>query len=396
MAEASTRELLDACVHCGFCLPACPTYDLWGQEQDSPRGRIMLMDLVERGELPMDESVALHVDRCLGCLACVPACPSGVRYDLLIERTRAKRRVEAPMTPRHRSVDTLVSNLFTRPKLLRALSLPLALGIRPLPLAPRVSLGDLRAGPPRYTPARGQQKQSAALLEGCVQSVYFGKVNEAAVTALAADGCACSVPGGQGCCGALALHNGRDHQAREMAQATVETFAGYERVVVTAAGCGSAMKGYGELLGTEEARRFSESVRDVTELLAELGPRAERAPRPATRVVYQDACHLNHGQGISAQPRALLEGIPGIELVEISNPGMCCGSAGVYNLTQPAAAKELGLRKARTILEAEPDVIATANPGCALQLAASLRDLGRGDIPIVHPAELVAEAVTQP
>ena len=154
--RSRTRELLDACVHCGFCLPACPTYDLWGQEQDSPRGRIMLMDLVERGELPMDDSVALHIDRCLGCLACVPACPSGVRYDLLIERTRAKRRVEAPVSPaKPRGRHARLSAVFTRPRLLRALSLPLAAGIRPMALAPRVSLSDLRARPPRYTPARG-------------------------------------------------------------------------------------------------------------------------------------------------------------------------------------------------------------------------------------------------
>lgn len=394
MAEASTRELLDACVHCGFCLPACPTYDLWGQEQDSPRGRILLMDMVERGELPMDDSVAVHIDRCLGCLACVPACPSGVRYDLLIERTRAKRRVEAPQSPRNRAIDVLTSAVFTRPRLLRAAALPLAAGIRPMALAPRVSIGDLRARPPRYTPARGPQKQSAALLEGCVQSVFFGRVNDAAVKALAADGCECSVPAGQGCCGALALHSGRDAEARRRARETVATFTGYERVVVTAAGCGSAMKGYGELLGTPEAHAFSAAVRDVNELLVELGPGVARAPRPPTRVVYQDACHLNHGQGVSSQPRELLSGIPGVELVEIDRPGMCCGSAGVYNLTQPDAARELGLRKARSILEAQPDVIATANPGCALQLAASLRSLGHGDIPIVHPAELVADAVS--
>ena len=256
MAESSTRELLDACVHCGFCLPACPTYDLWGQEQDSPRGRILLMDMVERGELAMDDSVAVHIDRCLGCLACVPACPSGVRYDLLIERTRARRRVEAPVTPRNRVIDALVSAVFTRPRLLRAMSLPLAAGIRPMALAPRVSLADLRARPPRYTPARGERKQSAALLEGCVQSVYFGRVNAAAVTTLAADGCECVVPQGQGCCGALALHSGREAEARRRAEEMVETFAGYERVVVTAAGCGSAMKGYGELAGHGRGAAF--------------------------------------------------------------------------------------------------------------------------------------------
>ena len=200
----------------------------------------------------------------------MPACPSGVRYDLLIERTRAKRRVEAPVSPRNRVIDAVTSALFTRPRLLRAAALPLAAGIRPMALAPRVSIGDLRAGPPRYTPARGRQKQSAALLEGCVQSVFFGRVNAASVKALAADGCECVVPPGQGCCGALALHSGRDAEARRRAQQTVETFSGYERVVVTAAGCGSAMKGYGELLGTAEAHEFSAAVRDVNELLAEL------------------------------------------------------------------------------------------------------------------------------
>jgi glycolate oxidase iron-sulfur subunit len=210
---------------------------------------------------------------------------------------------------------------------------------------------------------------------------------------LAADGCEVTVPDGQGCCGALALHSGREADARERAQQTVETFAGYERIVVTAAGCGSAMKGYGELLGTPEARAFSAAVRDVTELLAELGPRAPRQPLPAARVVYQDACHLLHGQGVAAQPRQLLEQIPGLELVEIERAGMCCGSAGTYNLTQPEAAHELGLRKARNILDAEPDIVATANPGCALQISAALRELGRDDIPIVHPAELVARSV---
>jgi glycolate oxidase iron-sulfur subunit len=317
-----------------------------------------------------------------------------VRYDLLIERARAARRVEVPVPPRGRAVDRLAFGVFMRPKLLRALSLPLAAGIRPTPLAPRVSLSDLRAAPPRYTPARGARKQSAALLEGCVQQVYFGKVNAAAVTSLAADGCEVCVPNGQGCCGALALHAGREDEAKRRAQETVETFKDFDRVVVTAAGCGSAMKGYGELLGTPEAEKFSAAVRDVTELLDELGPRAERAPRPATRVVYQDACHLNHGQGVSDPPRNLLKSIPGIELIDIDRPGMCCGSAGLYNLTQPDTARELGLRKARSILDAAPDIIATANPGCALQLSASLRKLKRGDIPIVHPVELLADSVS--
>jgi glycolate dehydrogenase iron-sulfur subunit len=393
VADASTRELVDTCVHCGFCLPACPTYTLWGDESDSPRGRIHLMGLLEAGELEWGPTAARHFDRCLGCMACVPACPSGVRYDLLIERTRAERRERAPRGAWARALDAAIFATVPRPRLLRAISWPLALGIRPFALAPRVKPADLRAAPDRTTPARGERRMTAALLEGCVQRALFGRVNRAAARALAADGCEVVVPRGQGCCGALALHAGREAEARRRAAATVAAFAGHDRVVVTAAGCGSAMKGYGELLGTEEARRFAAGVRDVTEVLAELGPTAERRPRPPTRVVYQDACHLNHAQGVAAQPRAILRAIPGVELAEIDDAGMCCGSAGIYNLVQPQAARELGERKARAILAAQPDVVATANPGCAVQLAAAFGRLGRGDVRIAHPAELVAEAV---
>ncbi len=392
---ASTRELLDTCVHCGFCLPACPTYQLWGEEMDSPRGRIHLMSLVERGELRMDAAVSAHLDRCLGCLACVPACPSGVRYDLLIQRTRVRRRHEGPRTLRERLLDAGVFALFPHPRLLRPLAWPLALGIRPLPLAPRVRPADLRAAPPALTPARGERRMRVGLLSGCVQRVFFGRVNRAAASALAAAGCEVVVPAGQGCCGALELHAGRETAARRRAERTVAAFRGCDRVVATAAGCGSALKEYGELLGTADAAALSAAARDVTELLSELGVSGTASDAPAAaagtrRVVYQDACHLAHAQGIRAQPRQLLQGLPGVELVEIADPDTCCGSAGIYNLTQPRAARELGDRKARAILSVEPDLIATGNPGCALQLAASLRRLGRGDLPIVHPVELLA------
>jgi glycolate oxidase iron-sulfur subunit len=391
---AETRELLDACVHCGFCLPACPTYTLWGDEMDSPRGRIHLMNLVDRGEIELDGTVATHFDRCLGCLACVPACPSGVRYDILIQRARAERRVRAPRSLRQRAVEGGVLALAARPRLLRALAWPLATGVRPFPLAPRVSAADLRARPARLVPARGEVRMRAALLEGCVQRVFFGRVNRAAAAVLAADGCEVAVPAGQGCCGALALHSGREDEARRHARATIAALHGYERVVVTAAGCGSAMKEYGELLETDEARAFSASVRDVTELAAELGPVAERAPRAPIRVAYQDACHLRQAQGVAAEPRALLAAIPGVELVELAGADMCCGSAGIYNLLEPATARELGARKARAVLDAAPDVLATANPGCAIQIAAALRRAGHPGLPIVHPVELVAAALT--
>jgi len=386
--SGSTRELLDACVHCGFCLPACPTYELWGEEMDSPRGRIHLMSLVEDGELALDASVARHLDRCLGCLACVPACPSGVRYDRLIERARVRRRAEAPVSLRGRLIDRAVFAVFPRPRLLRAVSWPLALGIRPTALAPRLSPSDLRAAPPALTAARGERRLSVALLSGCVQRVYFGRVNAAAADRLADRGCEVAVPRGQGCCGALHLHAGREAQGRRLAERTIAALGGHDVVVATAAGCGSAMKEYGELLGTEAALEFSSRVRDVSELLSELpAPAASPAGGPL-RVVYQDACHLNHAQGVREQPRELLRAVPGLELIEIEGADRCCGSAGIYNLTQPRAAAELGELKARAILAAGPDVIATGNPGCALQLAASLRRLGRGDLPIVHPVQL--------
>ena len=385
-----TRELLDACVHCGFCLPACPTYELWGEEMDSPRGRIQLMDMVERGEMPVAGAVATHLDRCLGCLACVPACPSGVRYDLLIERARAVRRKEAPRSLRSRAIEAALFVLVPRPRLLRALSWPLALGLRPVAMAPRVTLSDLRAAPPVLTAAAGNRRMSVALLAGCVQQVYFGRVTAAAARALADRGCEVAVPPKQGCCGALHLHGGREREARRRAEAAIEVLEGYDLVVVSAAGCGSAMKGYGDLLGTERARAFAARVRDVTELLAELpSPPLAALGSGTRRVVYQDACHLLHGQGVREQPRALLRQVPGIELVEIKDAGLCCGSAGTYNLLQPSAARELGKRKAKAILAAEPDVVATANPGCALQLGVAMRRLGRGDLPIVHPAQLL-------
>jgi glycolate oxidase iron-sulfur subunit len=319
----------------------------------------------------------------------VPACPSGVRYDRLIERAREARLERAPRGARQRLVERALLAVVPRPRLLRTLSWPLAAGVRPGSLTPRVTAADLRAAPPLLTAARGERRMSVALLSGCAQRVFFGRVNAAAAAALAARGCDVSVPAGQGCCGALHLHSGRRRDARRRAESTIAALAGSDRVVVTAAGCGSAMKEYGELLGTAAARDFAARVRDVTELLDELPAPAGPPPRPR-RVVYQDACHLLHGQGVRDQPRRLLRALPGLELVEIADAGLCCGSAGTYNLLQPRAARELGDRKARAILAAEPDMVATANPGCALQLAAALRRLGRADLAIVHPVELLA------
>ena len=413
-------ELIDDCVHCGFCLPTCPTYTLWGEEMDSPRGRIVLMKQGHEEELSAE--LVEHLDRCLGCMACVTACPSGVQYDKLIEDARAQveRNFERPSGERaHRR---LVFELFTRPGRMRALAPAAAaahrLGLPRLARRPRVRrlaprLAALMAMAPdapvrralsrlplRYEP-QGERRGSVALLQGCVQRVFFSHVNDATARVLAAEGFEVQVPRLPRCCGALPMHAGADAEARVLIKATIEELEPYETVVVNAAGCGSAMKDYGHVLRDEpgwaaRAERFAAKVRDATELLAEAGPRAERRPiTPPLRVAYHDACHLAHAQGVRAQPRELLRGIPGLELVEPAEWELCCGSAGVYNLVKPEPAAELGERKARNLLDTGADAVAAANPGCALQITAHTERLGRA-LPVLHPMELLARSITEP
>jgi glycolate oxidase iron-sulfur subunit len=268
-----------------------------------------------------------------------------------------------------------------------------------LSLAPTVTLRSLFARVPERTPARGEKRMTVGVLTGCVQRLVFPQVNAATVDVLAAEGCDVVAPADQGCCGALALHAGRLDEARAFARRTIETFerAGVERVAVNAAGCGSSMKEYGQLLAddpvwAERALAFSKRVRDVTELVAELGePRATRHPL-ALRIAYHDACHLAHAQGIRRQPRDLLQSIPGVELVPFAEQDICCGSAGIYNLVEPDAAAALGRRKVAHIDAVQPDVVATANPGCTLQMAAAARRQGR-TLVIRHPIELLAASI---
>ena len=409
-------ELIDKCVHCGFCLPSCPTYLLWGEEMDSPRGRIYLMDAGNDGRAQMTKQFVQHFDRCLGCLACVTACPSGVQYAPLIERTRAQIERGYDRAITDRVFRSLLMWFLPYKWPLRLAMLPLALfgplmraaaGWSWVParvraaisVAPPVSLPSLFANLPEQTPAVGQQRAKVAVLAGCVQKVAFGDVNNATIRVLAAEGCSVAAPARQGCCGALPLHSGHIEQARELARHNIEVFeaSGVDRIVVNAAGCGSAMKDYGELFADDPAWRdrahaFSRKVRDVSEMLVELGePRAPRSPVQA-RVVYHDACHLAHGQGVRIEPRMLLQAIPGVELLTPAEAEICCGSAGVYNLVQPEAAGQLGARKARHIAALEPDLIATANPGCILQIAASARGLGY-NWPIFHPIQLVDASI---
>jgi glycolate oxidase iron-sulfur subunit len=406
------RELIDECVHCGFCLPTCPTYGLWEEEMDSPRGRIVLMDgLVETGALS-DEMVT-HFDRCLGCMACVTACPSGVKYDRLITQTRAEVEQRGRRPRSERLLRRTVYGLFTHPRRLRALLPLIAVGdrlrgpalLRRAPLQRLRTLGELaphldprRAGrrPPAVSPARGEHRGRVALLQGCVQRAFFGDVNAATVRVLAAEGFEVHAPDGPRCCGALHYHEGDHADARELAKRTIEALEGFDAVAVNAAGCGSAMKEYDRLLAGEpawaaRAQAFTACVKDVTELLADAEPRASREPLPL-RVAYHDACHLAHAQGIRRQPRELLRSIPELELLEPEGWEICCGSAGIYNLLQPEAAAELGRRKAEALLATGAQAIAAANPGCTLQISAHLRAQGR-ELPVYHPIQLLDMAL---
>jgi glycolate oxidase iron-sulfur subunit len=412
--------LVADCVHCGFCLPSCPTYLLWGEEMDSPRGRIHLIDQGLKGAA-MTPAMVQHLDACLGCMACVTACPSGVRYDRLIEDTRAQveRRYERPQ--QQRLLRSAIFAFFPYPRRLRLALGPLKLyqasGLSRLvrrggllerisptlaameQLAPKVGR---RLRLPAVVPASGRRRARVGLLTGCVQSELFPGVNEATVRVLAAEGCEVVIPPRQGCCGALSEHVGREQEARRFARAVIDTFSatGVEHVVVNSAGCGSSMKEYADLLDDDpryaaRAAEFSGRVRDVSELLDELitehGAAAPRHPLPVT-IAYHDACHLAHAQGVRAQPRRLLRAVPGLELREIADAAICCGSAGVYNLLNPEPARELGDRKAAEVLRTGADLLVTANPGCLMQIAASARRAG-GRIGLAHTVQVLDASI---
>ncbi|MDP8959786.1 MAG: heterodisulfide reductase-related iron-sulfur binding cluster [Actinomycetota bacterium] len=409
------EDLLETCVHVGFCLPSCPTYLLWGEEMDSPRGRITLMQVAMEEGSRLTDQMVLHWDRCLGCMACVTACPAGVRYEKLIEATRTQVERNYRRPPSTRLLRRALLAVFTHPGRLRALVPLLAayrrLGlrwalrplVRPFPhlrvlesLAPAVDPRVAVRRLPELTPAVGERRGRVGLLQGCVQRVLFHQVNEATARVLAAEGFEVFAPRLPRCCGALMLHSGCEPEAVGLARQLIEVFEDCDLVVVNAAGCGSSMKDYGYVLRddpqwAEPAARFSAKVRDVTELLAE-EPLAERRPVPL-RVAYHDACHLAHAQGLRQQPRRLLAGIPGVELVEPAEWEICCGSAGIYNIFHPEAGEDLGRRKARSLLATGAEAIASANPGCTLQIRAHLEAMGER-VPIYHPVELVDHSIS--
>ncbi len=406
------KALIDECVHCGFCLPTCPTYVLFGEEMDSPRGRIYLMN---KGldEEPMNDEMVRHWDLCLGCMACVTACPSGVQYDKLIESTRQQVERRYERRADDKAFREMIFQFFPYPNRLRAVAAPMR-------LYQRFGIGDKlrRAGIIQRIPARmrameallpdlpkeekipdltvpaGEKRRRVGVLTGCVQRVFFSPVNAATVRVLAAEGCEVVAPK-QGCCGALSTHAGREEESLDFARKTIDTFEdlNLDNIVVNAAGCGSTMKEYGYLLRddpeyAQRAKAFSSKVRDVSEFLQELGPVAERNPLPVT-AAYHDACHLAHAQGVRKQPRQTLKQIPGIEIKEIREAEICCGSAGIYNMVEPEPAAELGKRKANNILKTGAQMIVTSNPGCMLQIQSSLKKMGHGGLPMAHPVEVL-------
>ena len=413
---APLEPLMDKCVHCGFCLPACPSYLLLGRETDSPRGRIYAMRAGLDARVGLTETVVEHFDTCLGCMACETACPSGVKYAPLIEQTRAAIAANHPRTTGERWFRQLLFRTLPYPSRLRVLALPLLVfgpllksrmvqtlvpaRLRPLlTLAPDVKAGSIFRETPAHTPADGDRRRRVGLVTGCVQRAFFGPVNDATARVLAAEGCDVVAPPSQGCCGALALHAGESAQAKAFARELIATFerAEVEVIAINAAGCGSAMKDYGHLLRDDpawaaRADAFSRKVRDISEVLVQLGPaRAPRHPVPA-RVAYHDACHLAHAQGVRSQPRELLAAIPGLTLVPVADADVCCGSAGIFNLTQPEMASELGRRKATHLSEASPDLVVTSNPGCLLQVQSAARAQGH-DFKVLHLVELLDASI---
>jgi glycolate oxidase iron-sulfur subunit len=384
---------------------------------DSPRGRIYLMKLANDGAAEMNEKWVSHFDSCLGCMACMTACPSGVDYGKLIEATRAQieRKTERPRgEKRYRR---LLFETFTRPERLRRMRLPLLAYQRTGLQAVLRGLGLLKLLPkklqameallpklgtreivPEVTEATGTKRRRVGLLLGCVQREFLPQLNAATARVLAAEGCEVIAPAAQPCCGALLVHAGEEAAAIDLAKKTIDAFerANVETIVTNAAGCGSNVKEYGHLLRdepeyAERAKIFAAKCKDVSEVLAELEPRAKRSALKL-RVAFHDSCHLQHAQGVRSQPRSLLSKIPGLELAEIPEAAICCGSAGIYNLVQPDAANALGDRKAELIAPLKVDVVATGNPGCLMQLQASLERHGR-KIPVVHTIQLVDASI---
>jgi glycolate oxidase iron-sulfur subunit len=399
--EAKLRK----CVHCGFCLPVCPTYLELGTEADSPRGRIYLMRAIEEGRAPLSAEAVRHFDLCLGCRACETACPSGVPYGELIEETRAFVETTYDRPNWHRLRRAGIQAVFSHPRRLRLLLAPVkaiqSLGLfrfveKVVPAARLVPRLGKRARLPLVSRPQGELRAHVGLFPGCVSAALFGDVHHAALRVLTRNGVRVFVPAMELCCGALHLHTGDPETARDLARRVVRAFPDeLDAVIVTAAGCGATMKAYGDLLKVDalyadRARVFAAKVRDITEYLADL-PLDVPEGRMEARVACHDPCHLAHVQGVRDAPRTLLRMIPGVELVELAESDVCCGSAGSYNLTEPDMARRLQRRKVDNIVRAGVTCLVAANPGCSLQIQAGFKERGLA-VRVAHPVELLDEA----
>jgi glycolate oxidase iron-sulfur subunit len=389
--DAPADDDLATCVHCGLCLNYCPTFRVTGLETESPRGRVYLMTQWKRGGLPFTEDLAKHIDRCLGCLTCEAVCPSGVPYGRIIEHGRAElERIRRQ--PSKRALSSRVMRaLLPHPQRLRTFAAmtrvaqktgvtrlaPMGGQLPELHGAWRPPAGDV-------APSIGERKHRVAFLNGCVMPVMYAESHRASVKLLQLAGCEVWFAPGQACCGALFAHNGDLAEARRLRDRNAAAFGmeEFDYLVVNSAGCGSHLKGFYPNLGPR--------VRDLAEFLVEVGlPEPQKEVH--ARVTYQDACHLVHAQGIRKQPRQLIRSLPGVELVEMQHPDICCGSAGIYNLLEPELSRRILEEKMDDLLGTEPEMVVTANPGCQMQLEAGLRSRGR-QVPVRHLAELVAAA----
>ncbi len=415
LLDPPDKEIALDCVHCGFCLPTCPTYLVLGNEMDSPRGRIYLIREASEGRIGLTDNFAKHMNLCLLCRACETACPSGVKFGFLMEAARGQVERRSQYAPADRRFRDFVLHNFTDlgrlrtmtgllrfyqrsglQKVVRAsgiLSLFGRLGQMEalLPAIPGPRLGEAL---PEVIPAKGERRGRVGLLTGCVQRFFFAHVNRVTARVLSDNGYEVVVPGDQGCCGSLFVHEGERERGKELARKTIDVFerARGDLVVVNAAGCGSVMKEYWELLHgdpayAQRADAFSKKVRDVSQILAQV-PLNGRLRGLKRRVTYHDACHLAHGQKVRQEPRTILKAIPGIQFVELAESDFCCGSAGIYNLLYPEVAQKFLDRKIERIKETGAEVVVSGNPGCSLQIEKGLRERGL-DIRVLHLVELL-------
>ncbi len=424
--EAPSFEKMSVCVHCGLCLEACPTYRELRVEMDSPRGRIYLMKGLLQNKIAPTPTVLKHLDQCLDCRACETACPSGVEYGVILESTRTVLQPQRPMSPWGRLVRWFVFSLLLPSRaaqriVLKLLWLQQALGLAAIGAwlgrhkllpgrlsaaatqAPQIARRSFRAanagkksadGRTLTFPARGTRRHRVALFTGCLADQLFAEVNEATVVVLTENGCEVDVLTDERCCGALHLHNGARDAARDLARDNIRLFnaGGYDAVVSNAAGCSAELRHYGALLdGDPAAQAFGGKLRDISEYLCEIGWTPPTGAGVPVKVAYDEPCHLLHAQKISAPPKTILQGVPGVTLVPLEDADTCCGSAGVYSLLQPALASAIGNKKIAAIGRSGADIVATGNPGCLMQIRNGVKAAGLA-VRVMHPVELLADA----